>query len=971
MNSHSNNSSGQDHQMSTMPVIHQIIQNNDHHNSISLSSSDYPILRGPRPRTDSNMSMYNSSSTTKISTITSNTSMSDSKPLPTISVSGQGQSMQQQFHQSHELTNQQLAQSARSTSILPQLGNFLTLASSSTSGGTGSTDMLGNATSNLLDTSLLAQKNDILKESARLTSMLQNRNGNNGFNTSSNSLFSNGMNQLGSPSNSNNNFNINPSSPTPQITTPTSGYFNTSFSNSSIHNPLNFNVALLSNLTSTSHSTNSNLISLGNTSNAQNALETLDRNNNRAVPSLSAQPFKLSSLSPQMEMGNPMGHILHGPTSGSSANMGNRSNSNNPNNSNMGGRRNSHNQGSSANENSAADIMSGLSELGPSHHNSGEDSSQWFLGSLFDRRTSHARNNDSRNNGIQEQNNGSSDMGHESRENDGSGAGAEVDEVEREHEDGLGNTMTNEAHDMDEMEDEELSHEEKIPHEQIYQPPPIYPVLKPIIKEINYIPSILTAEFMEVYFSNTIYSVAPILRRYSMLCYDSPRKCSPALLYSILYVSAHASNHPIMTSGSQYKPMLIAKLLESTMAYLQPMRDDLSHSRDVDLDDVIAYINIGIVENASDFEPSSMKWWSMAVTLARSLKLNKEIPAIPEEAREERRRTWWSLFMVDRHLSLCFNRPCMILDSECLEIFFPISKDLWDSGTVIPPGNQNNQNKNDRQHQNQNQGQSHMQFPERLAPPEEDRNRRRGLQCTVVEAGLFGMYLPLMTLLGGILELHFFELSPMFSNRDGAVIQTLRDSYRHRLKAFQYSLEEYYAVTDPNDTYYAAWGEYCECVLQVLYILLEGYWDPTDMLDDIDVLLNDSRFDSCLHNSIAASRHVDKILRLDPDLQLVPFFFGIQLLLAGFIPFCMSERYGSHTSTDVAQACELFVRAHEVSLATLSTQYQVNFRSLLHGVIRDMKHTTVSVNDRIVSTNRRRVLMSMYRWNPGGTGLAV
>lgn len=669
--------------------------------------------------------------------------------------------------------------------------------------------------------------------------------------------------------------------------------------------------------------------------------------NPRGPSSFSAQPFKLSSLSSENNL-NPI----------------------------------SSDQRTIDNNTNQSHESSGLPGIGANDEQTAV-TAQWILNSLLDKAAAAQRikqEDESSDRGDLDTNSNNSSNGnsHSNVQNDQHVSEGDMEPLSSEQR--QANSLKsiierNRQGDMDEVEDcdsaqenENDTQDEKARSGQVYQPPPVYPVLDPIIKEINYIPSILTAEFMEIYFSNTIYSIAPILRRYSMLCFDFPRRCSPALLYSILYVSAHASNHPIMTSGSQYKPMLIAKLLESTMAYLQPLRDEHSNDREVDLDDVIAYINIGIVDNASDFKTSSMKWWAMAITIARSLKLNKEIPAIPEEAREERRRTWWSLFMIDRHLALCFNRPCMILDSECLELFFPISKDTWDSGVVVPPNMQNTSNSS----QTMNRANvAPPQPPDRLFPPEEDRNRRRGLQCTVVEAGIFGMYLPLMTLLGGIIELHFFELSPMFSHRDDTFLQSLRDTYKKRLKAFQYSLNEFYSVVDTRNSYLMAWAEYCECVIQVFYILLHGYWDPTDMLDDIDVLLNDSRFNSCLRHSISASSHVEKIMQLDPDLQLIPFFFGIQLLQAGFIPFCMSERYGSHTSTDVAQACERFVRAHEVSIATLSTQYQVNFRSLLHGVIRDMKHTTVSVNDRIVSTNRRRVLMSMYRWCAGGTGLAV
>lgn len=465
-----------------------------------------------------------------------------------------------------------------------------------------------------------------------------------------------------------------------------------------------------------------------------------------------------------------------------------------------------------------------------------------------------------------------------------------------------------------------------------------YPVLDPIFNEIDFMPPQLMSEFLEIYFTNNTYTVAPILRRCSVLNYEKPRKCSPVLLYSILYVSAHACNHPMMTSSPDFKARLTSKLLDRLMSYMRPWKNDNSH--EYDLDEIIAYINVGVVSSASEFKGSSLRWWAIAWCMARVLKLNKEVPALEEEAREERRRVWWTLFMIDRHLGLCYNRPCTLLDSESLELFFPISMDIWDSESI-------------------------------LYPPEDDRNRRRGPQCKVIEVGLFGMYLPLMTLLGGINDIHFLAMSPVLSGKEH-VLKLLRESYRHRLSAFQFSLEEYYSqLSGPPNTMLQSWREYCQCFIQVFYILLEGFWDPTEMLDDIDVLLNDSRFTRCLANSIQASKHVEKILVLDPDLQVIPFYFGVQLLQAGFIPFCMSERYGSHTSTDVAQACEIFIRAHEVCIVTLSTQYQVHFRFIMRGVIRDMKHATVSVNDRIDSTRRRREIMSMYRWNPGGTGLAI
>ena len=40
---------------------------------------------------------------------------------------------------------------------------------------------------------------------------------------------------------------------------------------------------------------------------------------------------------------------------------------------------------------------------------------------------------------------------------------------------------------------------------------------------------------------------------------------------------------------------------------------------------------------------------------------------ITEEEREERRRIWWLVYVVDRHLALCYNRPLFLLDIECYD----------------------------------------------------------------------------------------------------------------------------------------------------------------------------------------------------------------------------------------------------------------------------------------------------------------
>lgn len=99
------------------------------------------------------------------------------------------------------------------------------------------------------------------------------------------------------------------------------------------------------------------------------------------------------------------------------------------------------------------------------------------------------------------------------------------------------------------------------------------------------------------------------------------------------------------------------------------------------LDDVATYMHLAIVISASEYKAASLRWWNAAWSLARELKLGKEVPVTPppepndenvprdlnaehmsgayptsqhssgdytEEQREERRRIWWLLFTVDR-----------------------------------------------------------------------------------------------------------------------------------------------------------------------------------------------------------------------------------------------------------------------------------------------------------------------------------
>lgn len=458
-----------------------------------------------------------------------------------------------------------------------------------------------------------------------------------------------------------------------------------------------------------------------------------------------------------------------------------------------------------------------------------------------------------------------------------------------------------------------------------------YPVLNPILDSLTFMPARLAADLMEVYFSDTLYGVAPIIRKSSILSLHKPRLCTPALLYSFMLVAAHATDHPLMKATPITRETIIAKLFQLAIESVRPLQ--FKGTVAGSLDDVVTYIHLGIVSSASEQKGASMRWWFAANGLARLLKFNCEHDDMDEESREEQRRTWWLLFLMDRHLALCYNRTLFFAESECFELYTPVDEEIW--ATDAP-----------------------------LIPAEADPTRIKGPVYHIVGNGLFGMYLPLMTVLGGIIDLHFLELNKSISSLTD--IQHLRNVYKSKIDGLEASIEEY--EPNYNGIYVLAWKEYCRCLIHVFHILLQGHWDPIELLDNIETLMSDPSFDNCVHHSILAAKCIERILVVDSDLRLNPYFFGIQLLQAGFILLCIADKMEQNTNKEVRDACEVVVRAHEVCVVTLNTEYQRNFRQILRGTIQTM---VVPGADLEEARSRRREILGLYRWCAGGSGLAI
>ena len=361
-----------------------------------------------------------------------------------------------------------------------------------------------------------------------------------------------------------------------------------------------------------------------------------------------------------------------------------------------------------------------------------------------------------------------------------------------------------------------------------------------------------------------------------------------------------------------------------------------------------------------------MRWWNAAWTLARELKLGRELPGavesetphsndlnangiadvtsaaranikeslaanlpgVPsEEGQEERRRVWWLLYTVDRHLALCYNRPLFLLDVECEGLLQPLNDvdfqvgNFYSSDTNLSPRSQ----------------------PYRMRGP--------SFLCT--GHSIFGYFTPLMAILGYIVDLNQSRNHPRFGHSDrhtaewddrAAEITSQLEAYGQSLKEFEVrhtdestlldrtgaetsgpSIDSFHRnsrITDAiiQTRIVVAYGSH---IMQVLHILITGKWDPINLLDDKDLWISTPSFSNAIMHAVAAANAISNVLEYDPDLSFMPWFFGISLLQGGFLLLLMADKLAGQADPNIVSACENIVKAHEACIVTLNTEYQV------------------------------------------------
>lgn len=524
-----------------------------------------------------------------------------------------------------------------------------------------------------------------------------------------------------------------------------------------------------------------------------------------------------------------------------------------------------------------------------------------------------------------------------------------------------------------------------------------------------------------------------ILRKCDVLDPVHPRKTHPALLGSMLFVAALSDKALGLFSGPEERDRVCKYLSLLTYRLLNPSRyepllnqedlglppafpsdigwtnDDLLRAFDPQqltdglpvawgTDYIIALIHVSSVISGSEKKAASIRWWSVAFNLARDLKLNQEVESfimpqdhgdahpnvnckcslgqdasedlIGEVHREERRRTWYMLYLMDRHLALCYNHSLTLLEAECKDLLLPLDDVTWQSG--IQP----------HSHGTRADGPRCMLLPAGTG-------RLHGPPRTCSGPGLFEFFLPLMTITGHLLDYNRAKSNPVLASAGSTMWISQERRILQELDQYQESLERLTitpareaasekgspwttspaALTDDVEANHIinTFSAYATHICFVLKILVGSKWDPVSLFNDDDFFTSSESFKSSMSHTMMAAQCVTQIIEHDPDVSFMPYFFGIQLLHGSLLLLLVAYRLQADSGTAILAACEAVIRATEACFVTLPTDYQRQFRNVMRSAIALAKGRRNNPSD---TEKQLTFVLARYRWSRNGAGLA-
>lgn len=480
---------------------------------------------------------------------------------------------------------------------------------------------------------------------------------------------------------------------------------------------------------------------------------------------------------------------------------------------------------------------------------------------------------------------------------------------------------------------------------------PILTLLLPALRE--FMPDSLSYSLLEAYFETWSLHGAPknplvpssVFQKGAFLDKVSPRPSSNVLLASMLWLAAQNADVPALSVSLGRRKYVRRKLLQLTTKLLKPlsevafsgydeMADVTFHETSLQyLDECMAYVHLAMVTSASAFTRASLRWWNMAFSLAREIDLHQpseyttsdpqlHLTRAPVESQglyrssicltEERKRVWWFLYTMDRHISFLFNKPLSLLDSQCSSLERPVAETT-----------QHNNSLQDRE------------------------NVTSGPWYYCTGTDFFQFFTPLMALLGETVYFTLAQNHPRF----GISVHTTNDwsnwraAIREKLEEYQSGIETMRDVSETSQRAGSLTSEesdtsvsrvrriqdprsivvfsYAEFLIDVFHIILAGKWDPQTLLEQHNNWLGSEDFSEVVEYAVDAAATMRELFDIDPGLRFMPFYLGIYLFHVSLPLVLVVDRKHQKVSEQIIEACDTLIRAHEICISHMSSEYLV------------------------------------------------
>lgn len=149
-----------------------------------------------------------------------------------------------------------------------------------------------------------------------------------------------------------------------------------------------------------------------------------------------------------------------------------------------------------------------------------------------------------------------------------------------------------------------------------------------------------------------------------------------SLLFALAATACRFSNEP------PYGHMSSAAVASyASAAWVRIFEQSFSYEGDLDLTVVQALSMLAVIDFTAGHPRQGWVKVALGVRFAQALRLNEEPePDLPAWEREERRRTFWSMYLLDRLISLGPNRPPSFSDDDCT-VHLPSSDEAFLGGT--------------------------------------------------------------------------------------------------------------------------------------------------------------------------------------------------------------------------------------------------------------------------------------------------